>query len=235
MTNDATTPDVTKTDERFAVIFDMDGVLIDSADAHFESWRRLANDLGKTVTAEQFRCTFGRQNRDVIPQLFGDGFDEPRIADLGETKERYYREIIREHVPAIAGAVELVNDCDAAGMKCAVGSSGHPENVALALNAMGLQNVMQTVVTGHDVTVGKPDPQVFAIAADRLDIPAHSCAVIEDAPAGIQAALSAGMTAIGITSEHPRDSLTRAHYVVDRLDELSPAFLGQLISQHRLS
>ncbi|MEE9296683.1 MAG: HAD family phosphatase [Phycisphaerae bacterium] len=213
--------------ELSAVIFDMDGVLIDSSDAHFQSWRRLAADWGSDVTLEQFRATFGRQNRDIIPLLLPEACKVRDIAELGEVKERYYRELIREQVPVLPGAAELVRACHRAGMICAVGSSGHPENIAMALRAIGVQDIIHTVVSGRDVTVGKPDPEVFLIAAKRMETTPQRCAVIEDAPAGIEAALAAGMTAIGVTTMHSRERLVRAHLVVDRLDQLSPERIGK--------
>ncbi|MCH7527724.1 MAG: HAD family phosphatase, partial [Planctomycetes bacterium] len=124
-----------------AVIFDMDGVLIDSSSAHLESWRRLAADLGSGITEKKFRETFGRQNRDIIPLLFGASLAPTRIEELSETKERYYRELVADHVPVIPGAASLVNACHAAGMKCAIGSSGHPENIAMALRHMQIEHV----------------------------------------------------------------------------------------------
>ncbi len=210
------------TSELEAVIFDLDGVLIDSSDAHFESWRRLARDLGRTVTEEQFKSTFGRQNRDIIPMLFGESLSPERIEELGETKERYYREIVRDNVPALPGAADLVRACADAGLRCAVGSSGHPKNIDLALRALGIDSIIATVVSGHDVTKGKPDPQVFLLAAERLGIAPETCAVIEDAPAGIEAALAAGMTAVAVTTEHPRERLSHAHLVVEGVHDLSP-------------
>ncbi len=208
------------------MIYDLDGVLIDSSDAHFESWRRLARELSCEVTREQFRSTFGRQNRDIIPLLFGEDLGQQRINELGETKERYYRENIKDHVPVLPGAAELVRSCHDSGLACAIGSSAHPENIAITLRAMGVEDIVRAVVSGHDVTKGKPDPQVFLLAAERLKVLPKNCVVIEDAPAGIEAALAAGMFAVGVTTEHPRERLAHAHRVVDSLAELSPDILA---------
>ena len=205
-----------------AVIFDMDGVLIDSSSAHLESWRRLAADLGSGITEKKFRETFGRQNRDIIPLLFGGSMDERRVEELSETKERYYRDLVKGDVPALPGAADLVRNCHAAGLRLAVGSSGHPENIAIALQALGVDGLIECVVSGKDVTIGKPDPQVFLMAAERIGVSASSCVVIEDAPAGVDAALAAGMVVIGVTTGHPRERLARAHLVVDGLNELDP-------------
>lgn len=206
-----------------AVLFDLDGVLIDSGSAHLESWRRLASDLGVTITSERFKSTFGRQNRDAIPMLFGPGYEPDRVHELSERKEAHYRELITDCVPIVAGAADLVRACDRAGIKCGIGSSGHPKNIALAIAALRIENEIRAVVSGADVSVGKPDPQVFLLTAVRLGVCPARCAVVEDAPAGIQAALAAGMTAIAIATEHARDQLTHAHLIVDRLSELTPA------------
>jgi len=212
-----------------AVIFDVDGVLIDSSAAHWQGWQRLAAELGRPVTEAQFRATFGQQNRDIVPRLFGDDFSLEQMDELGERKERYYRQIIGLEVPAIPGAAALVRSCHEFGLRCGVGSSGHPQNIALAIRGLAVESFVSAVVSGKDVTVGKPDPQVFLRVAARLDVMPGACVVIEDAPAGIDAALAAGMTAIGLTSEHPRERLSRAHLVVDRLDELSP---DRLVAVH---
>lgn len=210
------------------VIFDMDGVLIDSSAAHFESWRRLASDLGAKVTQAQFGSTFGRQNRDIIPLLFGGSLSTHRVAELGEIKERYYRELVKDDVPVLPGAADLIRSCHGTGLRLAVGSSGHPENIAMALRVLGVDELIECVVTGEDVTVGKPDPQVFLMAAERLGVSPSSCVVIEDAPAGIDAALAAGMRAIGVTTGHPRERLAHAHLVVDGLNDLDPQRIRDL-------
>ena len=211
-----------------AVIFDLDGVLIDSGPAHHESWRQLGAELGVDVGAEQFAATFGRQNRDIIPLLFGPDLGADRVHELSERKEALYRDLVRGRIKEVPGAVALVSACRQAGLRLAVGSSGHPVNIELALQELGMADCFEAIVTGHDVNRGKPDPQVFLLAAERLGVEPAACAVIEDAPSGIEAALAADMTAIGLTSHHPRDRLSRAHWVVDALTELTPAIIRDL-------
>ncbi len=210
-----------------AVIFDLDGVLIDSADAHLLSWQELAAEIGGHITQEQFLSTFGRQNRDVIPSLF-EIDDAAEVERLGERKEALYREFIRGNVPACDHAADLVGECAAAGLNVAVGSSGHPLNIAIALQEMRIAHCFDTVVTGHDVTRGKPNPEVFLLAAERMSVKPRSCVVIEDAPAGIAAALAGGMLAVGITTGHSAEALADAHLVVDSLAKLSPSILAEL-------
>ncbi len=211
------------------VIFDVDGVLVDSYGPHFESWRRLAGEIGVDVTEAQFAATFGRTSRDIIAILF-DVAEAEAVAGLDERKESLYREIIRPAVPAMSGAVSLVTALHAAGYRLAVGSSGPPANVALVCEAMGLDAYLSASITGADVTRGKPDPQVFLLAAERLGLPAARCVVIEDAPAGIEAAHAAGMTCIALSSAHGDARLAAADRIVAKLDELGPADIRALLA-----
>lgn len=205
----------------FGVIFDMDGVLVDSAPPHLQSWKALADELGSPITDEQFYATFGRQNRDCLAVLFGIT-DAESVSRLSDRKEEIYRAIIRQRVPAMDGAIELVRACHAAGLRVAVGTSGPAANVAVCLDGMGIAECFHARITAEQVTRGKPDPQVFRLAAEAIEIPPARCAVIEDAPAGIEAALAADTTAIALAGTHPASSLSRAHLTVASLRELSP-------------
>ena len=202
------------------VIFDMDGVLVDSAQAHFESWRRLGQEQGIPVTRERFAATFGRQNRDIIPELFGE-VSADRIARLSERKEVLYRISILGQVPAVEGAVELVGALANAGLSLGIGSSGPRTNIDLVLSEMGIAHLFDAIICADDVTKGKPDPQVFTLACKRLEIPPSRCVVVEDAPAGIEAAKAAGTIAVAVLMHHPREAFKGAALVVDRLSELS--------------
>jgi beta-phosphoglucomutase len=205
-----------------AIIFDMDGVLIDSQEAHYQSWRALAAKYGIDLQHDQFLQTFGLQNRDVIPRLLGGRYTPEQIHELGELKEELYRQVARGQLRFIEGAVDLIRACRRVGLLLAVGSSGHPENIEMALDEMGVTDCFAAIVNGADVRRGKPEPDVFLLAAERLGVAPHACVVIEDAPAGIEAALRAGMIAIGLTTTHQAAELQAAHRVVKRLSDLDP-------------
>jgi len=214
-----------------AAIFDMDGVLVDTYRAHYRSWLAMAQPHGLSFTEAEFAHTFGRTSREIIAHFWGDGrFTDAQIAALDEKKEGAFRRIIEADFPAMPGARRLLEELHDAGFALAVGSSGPPENVDLVLERLGARRLFRAVVTGMDVTRGKPDPQVFLIAAERLGVPAERCAVIEDAPAGVAAANAAGMTSIGLTSTgRTTESLAAAHLVVGSLAELSADVLRRLI------
>lgn len=218
------------------VIFDMDGVLVESADAHLASWELLASQEGVKINRAQFAATFGRQNRDIVPLLFSPA-SAARVKALAERKEKIYRGLIREHPPIVAGAVMLVEALHEAGVRLAVGSSAPKANIDLVLSAMGATAWICAVVSGDDVARGKPDPQVFAMAAERLGLPARRCVVVEDAPVGIQAARAAGAAAVAVLSCHAADAFEftdvacRPDLTVDRLTDLSVARLIALVGE----
>jgi beta-phosphoglucomutase len=218
---------------RPAVIFDMDGVLIDSYHAHFRSWQVLAAEQGRTITEADFAAQFGRTNREIILTYWGEGcYRDEQLAALDDRKEQVFREILQADFPIMPGAKALLESLHDAGFGLALGSSGPPENIDLVLSELGVRSLLQAVVTARDVTRGKPDPQVFLIAAERLGIAPPRCAVVEDAPAGISAANAAGMTSIGLASTgRTREVLSEADLTVNSLDELSPGLLRDLIER----
>jgi len=220
--------------ESFAVIFDVDGVLVDSYEPHFESWRVVGDELGQVITREQFASSFGRTSKDIIrlwwSELFGASLTDAKIAELDERKEAAYREVIRETKPVMEGAVALIDALRGDGFKLAVGSSGPPENVALSLELLGRAEKFDARVTGMDVTRGKPDPQVFLIAAQKLGVEPKWCVVIEDAPAGIAAANAAGMASIGLLGTTDALGLKAAKHITPTLTALGPKMIRELIA-----
>ena len=219
-------------DDVLAVIFDMDGVLVDTYHAHYRSWLEMAKAEGFHFSEEEFATTFGRTSREIIAHFWGEGrLDDAQIAELDRRKEAAFRRMIETAFPAMPGIGQLLHSLHDAGIRMAVGSSGPPENVAMVLDRLDARDLFDAVVTGEDVTRGKPDPEVFLIAARHLGVPPARCAVIEDAPSGIAAANAAGMTSVGLvsTGRKPED-LVAARLVVRSLGELSAQVLRNLIA-----
>jgi beta-phosphoglucomutase len=212
-----------------AVIFDIDGVLIDSYQAHFQSWAALGAEHGIEITYDAFAESFGRTSRDIISLWWGQGLDDAKVTAMDDRKEALFRQLIEAEFPAMSGALKLIDALAEAGFALAVGSSGPPENVDLVMRKLDRQSLFGARVTGMDVTHGKPDPEVFQIAAQKLNVDPNSCAVIEDAPAGVQAANAAQMTSIALTGTASRDLLADANLIVDSLAELSPGMISDLI------
>jgi beta-phosphoglucomutase len=187
--------------QQLAVIFDMDGVLVDTYRAHYQSWREMARARSLDLTEAQFAPTFGRTSREAIASVWHDRHLSPeQIADMDAEKEIAFRRILEEDFPPMPGLDALLAALRADGFRLAVGSSGPPENVDFVLDRLGARRLFHAVVNGRDVQRGKPDPQVFLIAAQRMGVTPSRCAVVEDAPVGIRAAKAAGMAGIGLVS-----------------------------------
>lgn len=201
-----------------AVIFDFDGVVIDSHEAHERSWFALAAELGEELSRETFVATFGQRNESILPFLgWAEEGDRERIQQLGDRKEGLYREILRaEGIEPLPGVVALLEDLAAAGIPCAIGTSTPRANVECVLEITGLGGFFHDIAASEDVTRGKPDPEVFLKAAAKLGAEPAACVVIEDAHVGIRAAKAAGMKSLAVTTTHPAESL--APEMPDRIE-----------------
>ncbi len=209
-----------------AVVWDVDGTLVDTAEQHFRAWQRLAAEIGKPFTRADFAATFGMRNPEIIRKLFDPDATDAECAAIGGRKEGYYRESVREQgVELLPGAARLLAEFAAAGWPQAVGSSAPPGNLDLLLGVTGIRKYFAAVVTGDDVTRGKPDPQVFLAAAKKLGVGPARCVVIEDAVAGVEAAKAGGMRCVAVTNagHHPPEALRAAgaDLVVASLEELT--------------
>ena len=215
------------------VVFDLDGIIIDSHDQHHRSWHILAEELGSSLTNEQFKTSFGMRNESCIPDVFGwaEPGDHAKIANLADRKEAAYRELIRaEGLDPLPGMVDLLKTLADLGIPASIGSSTPRENILCAMELTGLAHTFSEAnVTGaEDVQKGKPDPEVFLIAASKIGRePAH-CLVFEDAHVGTAAAAAAGMKCIAVTTTHPRESFDAVDRIVDSLAEIDASSLRGL-------
>ena len=214
-----------------AVLFDLDGVIVDTKDAHYESFVLLGKEVSYTIDDEQFRHLFGRRNDDIFPILYQRPLPEEQVRRLADRKEAIFRDLIRGNVTALPGVTTLLPALAAAGFHLAIGTSTPRENVAMVLASLGIAAYFHAIVSAEDVTVGKPDPQVFLLGAERLGIPPAQCVVVEDAVAGVQAALRGGMKALAVTTNHSREDLAIATRVVDSLAEVTPADFLALLTE----
>lgn len=215
----------------WGVIFDLDGVLIDSSAAHRKSWEMLAVEEKLALPVNFFERSFGIRNAVIIPEIFAWTEDENEIRRLGDRKEHLYRELIaREGLDPLSGVPELMADLNAWEVPFAIGTSTPRTNVEVILPLLRLAHDFDGIVASEDCAKGKPDPEVFLKAAEKVGRKPERCVVIEDAPAGIEAALSGKMKAVGITTSHPPEILEQAgaHWIVRSMEEVSPARLQEL-------
>ncbi|MSQ95863.1 MAG: HAD family phosphatase [Gemmataceae bacterium] len=216
--------------EPWALLWDVDGTLVDTAELHFQAWLTLATELGKPFTRADFAGTFGWRNPEIIPKLFGTHYSAEEMQHLGDYKEDLYRTQAAKGVALLPGVRSLLDAVTAAGMRQAIGSSAPRRNVDLILRDTQTASCFAAIVALEDTRRGKPDPEVFLLGAKNLGIPPERCIVLEDAPVGIQAAKAGGMRAVGITfvGHHPAEKLQAAgaDLVVHSLDHVP---LQQLI------
>ena len=205
----------------YCVIFDMDGVLADTGPIHFESWVKMANEIDVEFTREFFEDTFGQLSVIITRKLLGDEVDDKELVKRANLKELYYREMVKDKLEPLPGAIELIKTLKDKRFKLAVGSSGPPENVELLLNSLKVKKYFDVIITAAEVSISKPEPDVFLIAAKRLQINPKNCLVIEDATVGIEAAIRAKMKSIAITTTHDKNELSSADLIVKDLSFVS--------------
>ena len=193
------------------VIFDMDGVLIDNVDYHVRAWKALVKEMGKVADEASIRSVFGRRNKDILRALLGGSPDLEELQRGTERKEELYRGFIKPHVKetVVPGLRSLLSALQKKQVSRAVGTSGPPENVKLILGELGLEECFDAIATGPEVEEGKPAPDIFLLAAQRLGVQPHKCLVFEDSPAGIEAAQRAGCHCVALSTTHAREELER--------------------------
>ena len=192
----------------------MDGTLLDSAEYHWLAWQETMRALGHPITYQQFLATFGQRNDVVLRGYFGPDLPEAEVERIANLKESRYRQLVRSRgVVFLPGAREWLLRLRERGWRQAVASSAPRANVDTILEALRAGNLFDAVVAGEDVQRGKPDPQVFLMAAEATGTEPERCVVVEDAPAGVEAAHRAGMPVVGVLTSHdslPADVVVRS-------------------------
>ncbi len=207
-------------DGQRAILWDMDGTLLDSRAYHWLAWRDTMAGEGVELSHEEFALTFGQRNDAILRRWFGPAISPAEIQRIADAKEAHYRAVLRAGgAQLLPGVARWLAALHAAGWRQALATSAPPENVDAILYVLDVAPYFDAIVHANHVTHGKPDPQVFQVAAARVGVPVERCVVVEDAPAGIEAARRAGMRCIGVGPAHaglPADLCVGA---LDLLDE----------------
>jgi beta-phosphoglucomutase family hydrolase len=214
--------------EKKAVIWDMDGILADTAPFHLRAWQQVLQTRGKALSEEGFRQTFGMRNDDIIRRHLGN-LPPAEMEALSQEKEERFRQAVRSQVQPFPGVMQLLQSLSEGGFLQAVASSAPSENVRLVLEGLQASHYFQAIVSGDEIEAGKPNPEVFLRAAQRLGVQPRDCLVIEDARAGVMAAKAAGMKCVAVTNTSPAERLNGADLVVSSLEEVSADTLRGLL------
>ncbi len=205
---------------------------MDNLRHHLQAWRRLGEELGKSLTDEEIRATFGQRNREMLRSLIGVDFSETESNRHADRKEEIYREVMGREVESamVPGLRELLNDLREHGFSMAVATSGPMANVEFVLSGLSLEGVFDAIVTGADVSRGKPHPDVFLLAAGQLRLAPEECVVFEDSPSGIKAALAAHCACVALTTSHSEEELRplAAHRMAPDFRQLNAGTIGEL-------
>ena len=193
------------------LLFDMDGTLVDNLAYHFKAFDAYAQREGFTLLEPVSLKINGMHSNDIFPLLLGDKVvAEYGLDRLNREKEEVYREMYRPNIEPIVGIMEFLKAAKAAGVKCAIGSSGCRENVQMIIDGLGLDGLIDASISGSDVTHGKPHPEIFTKAHEALGLKAEECVVVEDAVNGILAGVAAGCKCIAVTTTATAEVLTEA-------------------------
>ena len=208
-------------------IFDMDGVLVDNIRIHIKAFEEMCRIYNVPFDAVRLNNMAGRGNDEIIPAFFPEAIvKEKGVAALSAEKEAVYRNLYTNEIEEVAGLTSFLAALKASGVRCAVGSSGCQENIDFVLDSCKLRPYFDVIVSSDLVTHCKPDPEIYLTALRKLDLPAESCVVFEDAPAGIEAARRAGIEVIALATTHTAEELQKKgikEMIINDFRNLSPA------------
>lgn len=213
-----------------ALLFDMNGVVIDDMRFHEQAWIALAAKHGRPLTVDEFRNTMsGRRNRDNVIHVFGNALSDEQFRAYQREKEEAYREAYAPHRAFLPGFADLITEARAAGVRMALATSAPRENIDFILDPLDLRARLDAVVGEADVKHAKPDPEIYLVAAARVGAEPSECIVFEDSLQGVASGRAAGMPVVGVTTTHSAAELDGCALVVDDFRGLTLARLQALL------
>lgn len=211
-----------------AVLWDMDGVIADTADYHYGAWKEVLEGTGVAFSKADFMKLFGQRHDTIIKFALGDKLSPEEISAISDKKQAIYRRNVAKNIMPLPGAIALIKSLKKHGIKSAIASSAVRPNIDVIIRGLGIEKDFQAIAWGTEVAEGKPSPEIFQLAAQKLGVKPGNCVVIEDAIAGVTAAKRAGMKCVAVTNSHPIQSLKNADLVVDSLEIVDIPVLSAL-------
>jgi beta-phosphoglucomutase len=215
-----------------AVIFDMDGVIVDNGNYHKLAWGEFCNRHKISFSEEKFRTVFfGRTNEEVLPDLFRRRLTNKEIEEFGNEKEAVYREIYRPELKAAPGFIQFLNELKENDVPVGIATSAPKENVNFILQGLEIKNLIDVVVDDSMVSKGKPHPEIYIKTASLLKSSPENCVVFEDSLSGTQAAYNAGTKVVAVTTTLPAAEHKFAHRVIEDFREVEVKFVCSLLNE----
>ena len=214
-----------------ALLFDLDGTIVDNMGYHVQAWAEYLRSYGIEDSLENVnQRVSGKTTEEVIRMYFGDDLSPDQIKDHYQKKESYYKKIYLPHLKENPGITKLLDQARQLNIPAAIASAAGIDNVAFVINNLKIAGYFKTIVSAADVSCGKPDPEIFLLAAKRLGVHPSSCLVFEDALAGLEGAQNAGMKAIAITTAHTAEKLSKYPAVIKVVDNFLDLDLKTIIN-----
>lgn len=214
----------------YAVLWDMDGVLVDTGAFHYESWKETFDELNVPFDKEDFRKTFGMNNAGILEQITGRKPSPEEVSQVSHKKESLFRDLAKGKVKLLPGIADWLEQFRAWEFKQAITSSAPPANIEFLVDELKIREFFDEIVSGFDLP-GKPNPDTYLKAAGALRIDPEDCIVIEDAIAGVEGAKRAGMKCIAVTTTNPADQLAKADLVIEYLEKMDRKDFKSLLSE----
>lgn len=213
-----------------ALLFDLNGTMIDDMGFHQEVWTRILNDdLKAGLSHEEVKQQLFGKNNELLDRVFGHGaFDEEQVKEISKKKEELYQELYRPHLKLISGLENLIEKAYREGISMAIGSAALPFNIGFVIDNLLIRHYFRTIVSADDVTESKPNPEVFLKAAQQLGVSPEDCIVFEDVPKGAEAALNAGMKVIIVTTTHTPEEFEKYPNVLFFISDYNDPRLNDL-------
>jgi HAD superfamily hydrolase (TIGR01509 family) len=211
-----------------AILWDLDGVIADSGEIHYQAWTQLLTPMGVPFSRETFRSIFGMNNTDALSRLFDPVRDAGRIRALDREKEALFRKLAHSQLELLPGVWEWLTFFKSQGLRQAIASSAPAENIEVMVAELEIREFFDALVSGAKIP-GKPDPSVFLLAAHTVGVEPADCLVVEDAVAGVEAASRAGMKSVAVLTTSPAEALHKASLIIPRLSDLKPERVNSLL------
>ena len=191
-----------------AVIFDMDGTMVDNMMIHHKAWQKKLEEYGLPLTLEEVKENIHGVNHEILKRLFDDRFSDEERIKISSEKEAAYREIFAEDLKLVNGLQEFLEHLQSSDIKMGVASAAPVENVDFVLDGLDLRSFFQTMLHAGDVKKGKPDPEIFLKTCRQLNVDPSDCVVFEDSPTGALSGVNAGCPVVVITTTHTPDEFS---------------------------